>query len=325
MTAAVSTSPDDVADAFRHEAVFYLGDDGFLEGVVPFVTDAIEQDAATLVVVSAPRIAMLRSALGPDAGAVMYADMATVGRNPARIIPAWREFLDAHGDGDRPVRGVGEPIWAGRSPAEIVECQRHESLLNVAFAGRPGWWLMCPYDVASLDASVLTEARRSHPYLRDQIYRTASDVYRGEESRDALTDAPLPEPSRCLESLEFGTGQLRVLRAVTGARALQYGMSEDESEGFVLAVHEIAANSVVHGGGSGRYRLWREGRSLVCEIRDSGAVADPLAGRVRPTSDEQRGRGLWIANQLCDLVQVRTTKAGSVVRLHRSLGAGAGA
>jgi anti-sigma regulatory factor (Ser/Thr protein kinase) len=323
MTAAVALPPVGATDEFRHEAVFYLGDDGFLAGLVPFLTDAAEDDTATLVVVSAPRIAMLRSALGPDAGSIMYADMATVGRNPARIIPAWREFLDAHAGGDRPVRGVGEPIWAGRSPAEIVECQRHESLLNVAFAGRPAWWLVCPYDVASLDASVLTEARRSHPYLRDQVYATPSDVYRGEESRVALTDAPLPEPSRCLESLDFGAGQLRVLRAVTGARALQYGMAEEDIEGFVLAVHEMAVNSVVHGGGSGSYRLWREGRSLVCEIRDGGAVADPLAGRVRPGNDEQRGRGLWIANQLCDLVQVRTTAAGSVVRLHRSLGTGA--
>jgi anti-sigma regulatory factor (Ser/Thr protein kinase) len=323
MTQTVSPPTRDAGtrDSFRHEAAFYLGDDGFAASVVPFLTDAAEEEAATLVVVSAPRIAMLRSALGPDAGTISYADMATVGRNPARIIPVWREFLDRHGETGRPVRGVGEPIWAARSPAEVVECQRHESLLNVVFADTPAFWLLCPYDVTSLDADVLTEARRSHPFLRDESYEVRSGVYRGDASRLALADAPLPEPSRCLESMEFTAGQLRVVRAVTSARAQQYGMDEDNIEGFVLAVHEVAANSVVHGGGHGAYRLWREGRSLVCEIRDSGAVTDPLAGRVRPDLDGQRGRGLWIANQICDLVQVRGLAAGSVVRLHRALDA----
>jgi prepilin-type processing-associated H-X9-DG protein len=35
------------------------------------------------------------------------------------------------------LRGAGEPIWPERRPAELVECQRHESLLNVAFADGP--------------------------------------------------------------------------------------------------------------------------------------------------------------------------------------------
>ena len=39
---------------------------------------------------------------------------------------------------------------------------------------------------------------------------------------------------------------------------------------------------------------------------------DPLAGRERPAGLGDAGRGLWIVNQLCDLVQVR----GGVVRLH---------
>lgn len=318
MSATVADATEAGA-AFRHEALFYLGDEGFLAGLLPFLTEAAEQDTPTLVVVSSPRIAMLRSALGSGASSILYADMATVGRNPARIIPEWRRFIDAHARTGRPVRGVGEPIWAGRSPAELVECQRHESLLNMAFAGAPAWWLVCPYDVASLDAAVLTEARRSHPYLRDEIYSAASDVYRGDSAAPGLGDAPLPEPSRCLETMDFSAGQLRVVRAVTSARATQFGMDEESAECFVLAVHEIAANSITHGGGSGTYRLWREGRSLVCEIRDSGKPLPPLAGRVAPGAEAQRGRGLWLANQICDLVQVRAVPGGSVVRLHRTL------
>ena len=41
-----------------------------------------------------------------------------------------------------------------------------------------------------------------------------------------------------------------------------------------------------------------------------------MAGRLRPVLDEPGGRGLWLANQLCDLVQVRTFENGNVVRIH---------
>lgn len=77
-----------------------------------------------------------------------------------------------------------------------------------------------------------------------------------------------------------------------------------------------ATNSVRHGGGRGRLRVWDDGGSLICEVRDDGVIEDPLVGRVRPTIDEKRGRGLWIVTQLCDLVQLRSSPAGSVARVH---------
>ena len=89
--------------------------------------------------------------LGADAEQVQFADMAEVGRNPARIIPAWSDFVDERADPSRPLRGIGEPIGPDRGPAELVECQRHEMLLNLAFEDTPAFWLMCPYDTDALD------------------------------------------------------------------------------------------------------------------------------------------------------------------------------
>ena len=66
-------------------------------------------------------------------------------------------------------------------------------------------------------------------------------------------------------------------------------------------------------------RVWAEDGSLVCEVTDEGVIADPLVGRRRPVLDRAGGRGLWIANQLCDLVQVRSGAAGTTVRLHARL------
>ena len=56
-----------------------------------------------MVVVSARKIDLLRQSLGALAPGVQFADMDDIGLNPARIIPAWTEFVAAH-DG-RPVRG----------------------------------------------------------------------------------------------------------------------------------------------------------------------------------------------------------------------------
>jgi hypothetical protein len=66
----------------------------------------------------------------------------------------------------------------GRSTDELVECQRHETLLNLAFAGVPAWWLLCPYDTSALGGPVLEEASRSHPFVSQRGVATASADYR---------------------------------------------------------------------------------------------------------------------------------------------------
>lgn len=305
---------------FRHEALFYSGQDGFLAATVPFLLDGLDAGEPAMVVVSEPRIGLLRSALGAAADDVLFADMATVGHNPARIIPAWQQFLDEQAPHGRPVRGIGEPIWAARTPAELVECQRHEALLNVAFGQGAPWQLVCPYDVAALGADVLEEAARSHPFTRRAVDGPMpSPRFDAEQMRHAHASAPLPEPASCLEVLTFGPDQLSVVRGRTAARADQFGVDAHRVADLVLAVHEIAANSIRHGGGAGRFRLWRAGRSLVAEISDAGTIDDPLAGRRQPGEGPESGRGLWIANQLCDLLAIRSVPGGSVIRLHLAL------
>ena len=116
---------------FSHEALLYEGPDGLLAGHVAVHPRGLDAGEPILVAVARRRSAPLRAALGADAERVEFADMAVLGHNPARIIPAWRDSWTRH---DGPVRGIGEPICAGRSAAELVECQLHEALLNVAFA-----------------------------------------------------------------------------------------------------------------------------------------------------------------------------------------------
>jgi len=70
------------------------------------------------------------------------------------------------------------------------------------------------------------------------------------------------------------------------------------------------------GGGGGTLRVWREPDAVVCEVRDRGFIRDPLVGRMAPPIEQYGGRGLWIVNQLCDLVQIRSAPSGTVVRVH---------
>ena len=130
---------------------------------------------------------------------------------------------------------------------------------------------------------------------------------------------PLPEPPGRPGELAFGEADLGTIRRRVSGWARSEGMSAERTRDLVLAVDEIATNSIRHGGGRGRLRMWRETVELVCEVRDAGQMRDPLLGRVRPGEEALCGRGMWIVNQLCDLVQIRSSPTGSQIRLHKHL------
>jgi anti-sigma regulatory factor (Ser/Thr protein kinase) len=304
---------------FRHEAFMYAGLDEFVRGASAFIRDGLDAGEPTLVVVSAEKIELLRRELGDDAGDVLFADMAEVGANPARIIPAWRDFVAEHADPGRGVRGIGEPIDPDRGPAELVECHRHEALLNVAFADTPGFRLMCPYDTTALHPAVVAHAHETHPLIVDGGAIQPSDRFPGLTAVRAPFDDPLPEPTVEVEELEVDVHELPAARELVSRFATAARLSADRASELVIAVNEIATNSVRHGGGSGVLRLWREPDAVVCEVRDSGRIEPPLVGRERPVSGQIGGYGLWLANQVCDLVQVRSFRTGSAVRVHMRL------
>jgi anti-sigma regulatory factor (Ser/Thr protein kinase) len=306
-------------EEFRHEALMYAGMADFLAGTMPFVRGGLQAGEPVLVVESAAKIAMLRAEMGPDADAVLFADMAGVGANPARIIPAWRDFVTQHGGTGRRLRGIGEPIWNGRTSDELVECQRHESLLNTAFATGDPWWLLCPYDTTALDPAVIEEARRSHPYVTDGETFQHSNTYRGLSASGAPFDLPLPEPRTRPHQIAFVAGGLAEVRSVVARDSSAAGLPSPRVADLVLAVNEVATNSLVHAGGKGTLRTWSDAGEMTCEIRDMGFFDRPLVDRERPSPEAPGPRGLWLANQLCDLVQIRSLPGGTVVRIHMRL------
>lgn len=310
----MSASPASLG--FQHRALFYSDWSEYVAGTVPFIRDGLASGEEVLVAVPVEKIALLRSALDQDADRVTFANMAEVGANPALIIPLWQQFLERHPGA---VRGIGEPIWPGRSDDELRESQRHEALLNVAFGnGRP-WSLLCPYDTRLLSNQVIDVAFQTHEYFEHRGKAPKSTWYRGLEDCTRLDTQPFSEPSAAVSHGEFESGSLWILRRNLADIARLAGMQNSRVDAFVFAVNEVATNSVVHGGGSGRYRTWVEDSNIVCEIRDLGRIVDPLVDRTRPREDADGPRGLWVANQLCDLVQIHSSAEETVVRLRMGL------
>jgi anti-sigma regulatory factor (Ser/Thr protein kinase) len=276
-----------------------------------------------LVMVTADKIELLRAELGADADRVTFADMAEAGRNPARIISAWSDFAADHLAEGRPLRGIGEPIWAGRSADELIECEHHESLLNLAFGDADGFRLLCPYDTSALPSSVIAEARRNHPLVLEGDALHDCGAYRGPDTKTPA-GKPLPPPRGPSLELVFRKATLRTVRQFVSEHAAAGGLEGARADDLVVAVNEAATNSIRYGGGEGLVRVWHDGNAVVCEVRDRGRIEEPLVGRRRPLRGADGGHGLWMANQLCDLVQLRSRRNGTVVRLHMRLPAAAG-
>jgi anti-sigma regulatory factor (Ser/Thr protein kinase) len=308
--------------ALRHEALLYRGRAGWLAGVLDFIGPGLDAGDPVLVLADRSRIGALREQLGARGTGIELVDVHRYGSNPARLVPAWHELIGAH-DGAARIWGVGEPMWPGRPPSEVAEVRQHEALVNLAFGDDGRVRFLCPYDVTALGPQAIRTARDTHEIVTTPsgpVERPAPLV------RDpaAVLAEPLPEPAGRLPLRPYGrTGLGRLRRAVAEA-GRDAGLDEARTRDLVLAVDEVATNCIRHGEGVAHVRSWREGGAAVVEIRDRGQVADPLAGRVRPTPGQLGGWGLWIANQVCDLVQLRTSAAGTVVRLHVRPHLGAG-
>jgi anti-sigma regulatory factor (Ser/Thr protein kinase) len=299
----------------RHEAWLYSGVDEFVSGSLTFVEEGLEAGEDVMVATTPAHLAGLRDELQDDAGQLALLDMSQAGRNPGRILSIWRRFADLANSRGRAARGIGEPVWPERTAEELDECRRHEALINTAFGSHADFWLLCPYDRSALDERALASAESTHPtvYQAGAPRRSRSfDHTLG----DRALDGELPPPPPTAERRRFDPETLGALRTFARTIAVGAGFGPDRADDLVFAVNELAANAIRHGGRRGSLTVWRtRPDALVCEVEDEGRIRDPLVGRREPPAEELNGRGLWIAHELCDLVQVRSAEEGTRVRV----------
>ena len=131
-----------------------------------------------------------------------------------------------------------------------------------------------------------------------------------------------PHPSRPITppegALIFHTyrSDLSKVRALVMQTATVAGLSESRANDLVLAVSEVAANTLRHTNSSGTLAIWHDPNEIVCEIHDEGRITDPNAGQRRPPADATGGHGLWLVYQVCDLVELRSDVTGTTIRMH---------
>jgi len=128
----------------------------------------------------------------------------------------------------------------------------------------------------------------------------------------------------------FDSGALLTLREEVRECAVQSGISGDRAEDMVLAVHELAANAVVHDGGAGRLRVWKRATALHCQVDDADLMRSPQAGPGRdgmggsqpgsapsPVSVDslpsEKGHGLWLVRKLADQAKTLSGPHGTRV------------
>ncbi len=161
--------------------------------------------------------------------------------------------------------------------------------------------------MAASSANALTDSR----YL---------DAIASAHARDVrLPSEGLPRHRGDVWEIPFAGADLFEVRQLVWSWATKEALGGEATEELVLAVHEVATNSVRHGGGVGMLRLWRTGEELVCEIQDAGYIRDSLGPRRLPGDEAAASRGLWITEQVCDLVEIASSPRGSQVRMHKRL------
>jgi anti-sigma regulatory factor (Ser/Thr protein kinase) len=240
--------------------------------------------------------------------------MRIAGGNPGRIIPGvLLPFAAAH-PGKR-VRIIGEPIWPERTPIEYPACAQHEALINAAFAGRDAA-ILCPYDVIRLDPQVIDDAYRTHPVMATPDSRWDSPHYDDPATIAARFNQALPNPPDHAATIEVEFAALRAVRGFVGRHAAAAGLTPTRIDALVFAVNELAANTLEHTAGTGTLAMWTDQEHVVCQLRDTGHITDPLAGRRPPSLASEQRRGLFLVNQLCDLVRIHSEPGATTVRLH---------
>jgi serine/threonine-protein kinase RsbW len=146
---------------------------------------------------------------------------------------------------------------------------------------------------------------------------------------DRLWPGDITSRSGDLLDVAFGWADFTRLRRLVAGQCAAAGLSGSRLDDFVLAVHEISANAIVHAGAGGRLILRRAANGLRCLIADHvpcGAEEPGAPGyripRARDGSEPREpdgtetGRGLWLAAQLADELSITSGPDSTIVSLY---------
>lgn len=313
---------------YRHEALLFRGEAGFVESVGSFVRAGVERRETVILALPPERLAVLRQTLtdveqigarpdcagSPDGAVLAWSSPAT---SAGRLLPSWQTFAQQW-DG-RPVRGVTEPMWSARREAEREECLLAEAMMNLAVPATVPLWLMCGYDTAAVPTRVLGETQRSHSLVRDGSAPGDDTTYTGAHHVAAVFQRALSTPVEPVRRLVVRPGNGAAVGDWVRRWATGWGLGQTRASRLAGALRGLGQACLAESGGDGAVLLlWQDGPALVAQL--TAAVPPDQAGapvetRVLLAPDSPLGAAVTRADDCCDLVQIRSGVNGTVVRL----------
>jgi len=173
------------------------------------------------------------------------------------------------------------------------------------------------YHLMRLSPALTSCAEQAHPVVsaggRHEGKRGLPGAWRT-STGVRLPAGPAPDDAARL----FYTRDLRSVRELVAEHAAAAGLSRGRTADLIIAASEVAANTLKHTPNGGQLLIWHTCDEVICQLADRGTISDPLAGRRRPDRASS-GYGLWVVNQICDLVELRSAPGRTVARLHMRL------
>lgn len=299
---------------FGHGLLRHDGPGDLLERAGPLVDAAVRRGDQVALAVSAPVEERLRE-MFDGAGLSRLTTPAPAARGSGQTFAAWRaRELRAVCSAGRAVFVLAEhdPELDGPDGSYWTE---FEAALNISLGGLP-ITQVCAYPQLPLHQIVADAAVANHPL----VLRGGELMYNRAHRSPAQVMASMPvAPPQMLGPpdmfLRYNTFDLSRVRDAVEDAVRRSALDPTRGEDLVLAVNEIATNAVEHGSAQAELLVWAGPDELTCELHDQGSLEHPLIGLAPPHPSHARGRGTWIARQLCDALHVWRDRAGTHVRL----------
>ncbi|PPK65069.1 sensor histidine kinase [Actinokineospora auranticolor] len=299
---------------YDHIALYYANDDELLDASVPFLTEGVDRDEATMIALDGHRADLVLAELPhPERVTILRTDAQYI--RPAVAIKSYCDmFANLVEGGASAIRVVGEIPYSALTRDWDV-WSRYEAAVNYAYDHFPVR-SMCAYDTRTTPTAVLRDVAQTHSLVAAGGVQKPNPDYVEPPSflgRPApLVPHPLQRRPPTVELTDPTPGEARHVVSAACAGALPSGDLGD----LVVSVSEIITNAIRHGSPPATLCLWAGARQVVVAIHDRGpGPADPFAGLVATPGPEGGGYGLWIAHQLCHHVTMTRTDTGFTVRL----------
>jgi anti-sigma regulatory factor (Ser/Thr protein kinase) len=308
---------------FVHVGALYASDEQLRDLLLPYLDDCLHRHENVLAVICHEARQVLQDALGDAAHRVQWGSCGVPYDRPGQMFEGFAGYLAQQHHAGVPTRVIGE-FDSDSSPDRLSQCLRYESMANEVYASY-GYPVVCLWDQRRYPTDVLAHVRAVHPQLLD----TSGPITNAEYWMpvDYLTrrqDPPAVAPVDLDLVVYLGSADdLGLLRRRLRRWGATRGLGVPETDDIVIAVDEIATNAVEHGQPPVRVRGWTSSTALFVQVEDQGRTSIPATtGYDRPSTNALRGRGIWIARHLADVLTTHTGPNGTTVAMRFTRSAG---